>query len=350
MAGGSGLLSAIGRGSGASTLTTPQKKGKAKAAAPPQHASKQAASPPCKLAKGGPQIEAKRAPLRSECAPASVAKTQGRTSFAVKHAGKTPHDILDPTGLADIKTAAEEVLAALCGPPFTTALLGENYIAFKDSCTQLKKKMSTVQKNVVNLDVKVKKWKDIPDGVGPMMKLWRNKVLTIQDSLVQFDVTSNKDGDASKMENCMACMASYSIDLPNAMQILFFREKSADLARFGMVDELVEFMHVQEGQLCDLHSKDLSSDLDSVYAEVIAECLAVLLSSNAKDLKKQRACSKTSQGSCPEMRWASSPLLARSWQSLPLHLVMESIPRRTTVQPSLPSSRKSRMVRTMPVC
>ena len=43
-----------------------------------------------------------------------------------------------------------------------------------------------------------------------------------------------------------------------------------------MVDELVDFMDVQGGQLSDLRKTELSSDLDSVNAEVIAECLAIL--------------------------------------------------------------------------
>jgi hypothetical protein len=132
--------------------------------------------------------------------------------------------------------------------------LGENFIEFKEPCTQLKKKMCTLNRNVVLLHNKIHKWKDIPDGVLQMTKLWRNKVTTMHDTLVQFDLSSNKGGDASKMENCMGCMASYSIDTPNAMQVVFFREKSVDLARWGMVDELVDFMDVQGGQLSDLQT------------------------------------------------------------------------------------------------
>jgi hypothetical protein len=192
---------------------------------------------------------------------------------------------LDQHGFAEIRLASEEVLTTWCEPPFTTALLGENFIEFKESCTQLKKKMCTLNRNVVLLHNKIHKWKDIPDGVLQMTKLWRNKVTTMHDTLVQFDLSSNKGGDASKMENCMGCMASYSIDTPNAMQVVFFREKSVDLARWGMVDEMVDFMDVHAGQLSDLQKTELSSDLDSVYAEVIAECLAILLSNTTKEFK-----------------------------------------------------------------
>ena len=280
MAGGSGLLNAGSRSSGASSLLTPLKKGKAKGAAPPQHAGKLNASPPCKLAQGKPQLEAKRNPHPDE---ASEPRVRGRISFGVKHAGKTAMEILEQHGFAEIKQSAEEVLATWCEPPFNTAVLGEDFIEFKESCTQLKKKMFTLNRNVVLLHNKISKWKDIPDGVLQMTRLWRNKVTTMHDTLVQFDLSSSKGGDASKMENCMGCLTSYSIDTPNAMQVIFFREKSVDLARWGMVDEMVDFMDVHAGQLSDLHKTELSFDVDSVYAEVIAECLATLLSNTTKE-------------------------------------------------------------------
>ena len=48
---------------------------------------------------------------------------------------------------------------------------------------------------------------------------------------------------------------------------------------------MVDFMDAHAGQLSDLQKTTLSSDLDSVYAEVIAECLATLLSNTTKDFK-----------------------------------------------------------------
>ena len=281
MAGGSGLLNAGSRICGASPLLTPIKKGKAKGAAPPQHAGKLTASPASKFAQVKPQLESKRNPQPDEASETRVVR--GRMTFGVKHAGKTAMEILEQHGFAEIQQSVEEVVATWGKPPFNTAVLGEDFIEFKESCTQLKKQTLILTRNIRLLHNKVSKWKDIPDGVMQMTRLWRNKVMTMYDTLVQFDLSSSKGGDASKMENCMACLASYSIDTPNAMQVIFFREKSVDMARWGMVDELVDFMDVHAGQLSDLHKTELSFDVDSVYAEVIAECLATLLSNTIKD-------------------------------------------------------------------
>ena len=214
------------RSSGASSLLTTLKKGKAKGAAPPQHANKLTASPPCKLAKGKPQLEANRNHPRDE---ASEPRVRGRMIFGAKHAGKTATEILDQHGFAEIREAAEEVLGTWCEPPFTTALLGENFIEFKESCTQLKTKACSIKWKIMRLRKKILKWKVIPDGVLQMATAWINKITAIHDSLGQFNLRSNQGGDTNMMKACMDCMASYSIDTPNAMKVVFFREKSSPL-------------------------------------------------------------------------------------------------------------------------
>ena len=212
--------------SGASSLLTTPKKEKTKGAAPPQHANKLTASPPCKLAKGKPQLEDKRSHFLDE---PSEPKVRGRMTFGVKHAGKTATEILDQHGFAEIREAAEEVLGTWCEPPFTTALLGENFIEFKESCTQLKKKACSIKWKIMYLRKKILKWKVIPDGVLQMATAWINKITAIHDSLGQFNLRSNQGGDTNMMKACMDCMASYSIDTPNAMKVVFFREKSSSL-------------------------------------------------------------------------------------------------------------------------
>ena len=52
---------------------------------------------------------------------------------------------------------------------------------------------------------------------------------TLVDCLTQFNIGRGKAvGDAGKMENVLSCLSSYSIEVPVAFQIGFFREKTQD--------------------------------------------------------------------------------------------------------------------------
>ena len=115
------------------------------------------------------------------------------------------------------------------------------------------------------------------------------QVLTVNDCFVQFDVNNTKGADSSKMENAMACASSYQMDMPHAMQIVFFREKAKELAIFLMVDEFVNFVGAG-GQLSGLSEvSSLKDDLDTVVSEVVGESLCAMMKLSVKDAKQGKA-------------------------------------------------------------
>ena len=115
------------------------------------------------------------------------------------------------------------------------------------------------------------------------------QVLTVNDCVVQFDVSNTKGVDTSKMENAMACASSYQMDMPHAMQIVFFREKAKELAIFLMVDDFVNFVGAG-GQLSGLSEvSSLKDDLDTVVTEVVGESLYAMMKLSVKDAKQGKA-------------------------------------------------------------
>ena len=57
----------------------------------------------------------------------------GKTFFAVKYASKTPQDILGPLGLQDVQTSLQGVLDAMQQAPFDSALLADDFVAYKEN-------------------------------------------------------------------------------------------------------------------------------------------------------------------------------------------------------------------------
>lgn len=127
-----------------------------------------AASP--RAADGGMPAEQKAA--AQDDAPG----TAGRMSFAAKHAGKSPEEVLDAAGLSKVKEQFEPVKTTLETPPFTTAVLGADYTAYVAACTSLRKSAKSLQTAAVNFDIKVKKWKDVSTELLDISRAWRNKV------------------------------------------------------------------------------------------------------------------------------------------------------------------------------
>ena len=171
----------------------PRKPAAAKSAAPGGSSSSSSKRPTAAVAPRPSSKKAKTHALEADAAAGqSLGKQQqqqqplvspsgkGRHSILQKHAGKSPEEVLDPMGLSNVRGGVEAVLAALSEHPFTTLAIGEDFAKVSSSCAELKKKAGAAHRNMVNLDIKVSKWKtetsDASQEMKDVLRNWRNKV------------------------------------------------------------------------------------------------------------------------------------------------------------------------------
>eukprot|EP00969_Alexandrium_andersonii_P205064 9061171-Alexandrium_andersonii.AAC.1 len=90
-------------------------------------------------------------------------------------AGKSPQDILMPIGLKGAKDTLDLIYEKMEAEPFTGVLAGSELEDFATECSELKKKAAVAQKQIVQLDNRVRKWKEVPSEVAAELKHWRQK-------------------------------------------------------------------------------------------------------------------------------------------------------------------------------
>ena len=93
--------------------------------------------------------------------------------MAEKHLGKSVDEVLGPLGLKAAKEGVGAVLAAFAAPPFTAVAVGEDFTLARSACIELKKKAMAAHESMVNLSIKVKKWKPAPPEMRDAIKLCR---------------------------------------------------------------------------------------------------------------------------------------------------------------------------------
>jgi hypothetical protein len=101
---------------------------------------------------------------------------------------------------------------------------------------------------------------------------------TVLDCLVQFNFNgtgADKSVDATRMENCLACLASHDIDIPLAFQVKFFREKCKDLVRFGQTEEFVSLVDIKDGFWQIVEDAE-QLGVPTLVVEVIGDALLML--------------------------------------------------------------------------
>ena len=92
-----------------------------------------------------------------------------------KFKGKSAEDILNPHGYQKLFESLDTLGQKLLTSPFTDTLEGDQLQLFKDKVTELKKEASGIQRLVVNLDLKVKKWQVVPEEVSACMMRLRSR-------------------------------------------------------------------------------------------------------------------------------------------------------------------------------
>eukprot|EP00974_Lingulodinium_polyedra_P028780 2772422-Lingulodinium_polyedra.AAC.1 len=120
-----------------------------------------------------------------------------------KFSGLKPEDVLQKHGWNDIVEQRNKILDGLGSDVMNSWLRGSDLEAYVAQALQLAKLSSAVQKLIVSLDIKVKKWKDPPPDTLEFLVNERAKITAITH------VTSvisgvKKKADANRMEQAMA--------------------------------------------------------------------------------------------------------------------------------------------------
>ena len=235
-----------------SSQTQPKVSSPAKATTPQKSVQK---------TKGGRRVPESSPPSSqqpSESSPSLIRK---------KFQGKSAEEILSPHGYEQIKPAMESFVACLRSDAMNTHLRGEELEAFSTACVQQRKQGLTLQKMVVALDIKTKKWTGAPPPVGTLLADLRTQVKTINDALVHFS-KSKKQQDSIAMETSKAEIAKLGLHVPLSFHTLYFKEKGLDLMRFLHFESFVNHVHPKSGYWRP--DMFLSGELDTVAVQELA--------------------------------------------------------------------------------
>ena len=184
-----------------------------------------------------------------------------------KFRGKSAEDILEPHGWPKLKETIEEVVLGMQSSGFESMLTGgalENYMA---EAKDLRLKASNLQRSIVSLDIKVKKWKECPDSVLAFLGAQRSRSKALSDALNAFSGVQ-KSADAQRMEAAIVALKQVDIKVPKAFDVFMFKEKACDLIRFRHLDSFVEHVqcdgrgYIQQGMFADTDAlRDLILDV-----------------------------------------------------------------------------------------
>ena len=264
------------------------------ASTPAQGKSKGGASSTLKLKRGAGEPSASRSscpvpassPAKVKDPPPAVKQEpqqaspagKGRTTISTKMQGKDPDEILSKHGLKEIKVKIDKIIDTLSNPPYTTAAIGDDYVKLQSNVKELRKATSALQKAAVNLDIKVRKWKDVPKEVNAVIKHWRGTSMALNEALIVLVPDSKKGGDATKMELCLSKLEQLEQlnVVPIAFRVQFFRERAADLIRFGNVAEFIEFASPASSYLSSFADCMDIDALEQVHEDVIGDALGKL--------------------------------------------------------------------------
>ena len=99
-------------------------------------------------------------------ASASVSDAGGADEVVRKFWGKSVEDVLGEHGRAAIQAVLDDILTIMKKPSFDSMLTGGSLGNYVHEVEGLKRKAATLLRGAVNLDIKVKKWKDVPERLS----------------------------------------------------------------------------------------------------------------------------------------------------------------------------------------
>lgn len=145
---------------------------------PPSTAGTVPGMTPQKQHRQGAKLAGPAASLPSsprDSADGAAKQGAGRATFMSKMSGKEPGEILGPSGLDKIKVTWSEIMKAFAQEPFTCANLAGQCEAHSQKLVEIKKSTAIMQRATVALDIKIGKWKTVPEDVQFELKKWRNQ-------------------------------------------------------------------------------------------------------------------------------------------------------------------------------
>ena len=110
---------------------------------------------------------------------------------------------------------------------------------YSNALQDFQKKMQTVHKSVVNLDIKVKKWTVIPEILKDYLLALRKKAAAMNDASKSFLAGKKGGGNPENMESVIKALEEAPVNVPPAWRGMLFSESIRDHVRFNQADEVL---------------------------------------------------------------------------------------------------------------
>ena len=189
--------------------------------------------------------------------PSASASLPDREAAAMESArkkfdGKSVDEILEKHGYGEIKKEIAMFTACFSDDPcIHNTLRGEEMKQFTAKMSDMRKAGLAVQKLLVSLDIKVGKWKGMPEPVTKELAQRRDFLKAGTGSFSVF-TTVARNNDAIKMEKAFADLRAQKYVIPISFHVLYYKEKAVDFLRFqqfsGCAKHVVEYF---DAVVCD---------------------------------------------------------------------------------------------------
>ena len=189
-----------------------------------------------------------------------------------KFRGKSVEDILGKHGHAAIQAVPDDILTMMKKPCFDSTLTGGSLGNYVHEVEGLKRKAAGLLRGAVDLDIKFKKWKDVPERVSCMLATGRARAKALTDAFAAFSGIA-KNGDSQRMEVAKAALESVGISVPKAYHVLFFIEQACDFIRFRRLDNFTTHVQMDGGGYIKEGMFSETDNLTDLIVDTIADAL-----------------------------------------------------------------------------
>ena len=193
-----------------------------------------------------------------------------------KFQGKSAEEILAKHGHAAHRMLLDQILTTMKQPCFDSMLTGGSLGHYITEVEALRRKAAALLRGSVNLDIKVKKWKDIPERVSCMLGTDRACAKALNDAFAAFAGVA-KNSDSQRMEVAKAALEIADIPVPKAFHVLFFKEQACDFIRFRRLDNFTTHIQMDGGGYIKEGMFSETDNLTDLIADTIAEALKMMV-------------------------------------------------------------------------
>ena len=193
-----------------------------------------------------------------------------------KFQGKSAEEILSKHGHAAHRMLLDEILTIMKQPCFDSMLTGGSLGHYINEVEGLRRKTATLLRGSVNLDIKVKKWRDIPERVSCVLGTDRGRAKALTDAFAAFAGVT-KNNDSQRMEVAKAALEIAGIPVPKAFHVLFFKEQACDFIRFRRLDNFTTHIRMDGGGYIKEGMFSETDNLTDLIADTIADALKMMV-------------------------------------------------------------------------